>query len=89
MPCWHCQRLPPSSGKRRFDQPPAATPSAGGRLEEQRRDVVAGEPHEADGRIPRVGEHPELERVVGEGLRHVRAQPHDVLLREEIVRRSH
>jgi len=25
MPCWHCQRARPSSGKSRFDQPPVAT----------------------------------------------------------------
>ena len=31
MPCWHCQRPPPSSGKSRFDQPPAATTTCGAR----------------------------------------------------------
>jgi hypothetical protein len=45
-------------------QPAAASLPAPGRLQEERRDVITREAHEADRLVSRLRQHPQLERVV-------------------------
>src|SRR5262249_52968873 len=70
-------------------QPAPAALSAACRLEEERCDVMAGEPHEADRHVCPLCEYPEFEHIISQGLPDKGSQRGDVGFRQEIVRRPH
>src|SRR5512140_1709926 len=59
------------------------------RIEEERLDLVVHDPDEAERRVVRIHQNPEVHRVAVQFLRNERTQALDIGAREKVMRRTH